>query len=268
MPELLRDEVSLFDLWRSLVEGRRRIAVGAVVGMLAAALALALLPPRYEATALIKSASNEPLTRVIERITTASFQDAVLQELNWTDARSILYRASLRAAPVGTLVELKVRATNAADAEHAVVATIEQLESARRDLASAALEKSRDELAGLSAEVRETEALLARLEALGKRIPADNYRDTLSLYRLKTDERNRLRLLRQQEAASALQFAAASTKTATVAGPSVTAQPVFPRAWQAIALGLLGGVFLGAMAVMWSARGPEPRRSAPQQQNS
>ena len=48
------EEISLFDLWDKLREGWRYVAGGTAIGLLGAGLALTLIPPKYEAVAVVQ----------------------------------------------------------------------------------------------------------------------------------------------------------------------------------------------------------------------
>ena len=48
------DEISLFDLWEKLREGWLAVVGGAVLGIAGAVLAIFLIPPKYEAVAVVQ----------------------------------------------------------------------------------------------------------------------------------------------------------------------------------------------------------------------
>ncbi len=51
---VLEDEISLFDLWEKLRDGWRYVMGGAVIGLAGAGAALMVLPPKYEAVAVVQ----------------------------------------------------------------------------------------------------------------------------------------------------------------------------------------------------------------------
>ena len=96
------DEISLFDLWEKLQNGWRYVVGGAVIGLAGAGAALVVLPPKYEAVAVVQvgqvaSFPVEPVTQAVERMKTPAFQTTVAQasgNQEWIDALQLSTNAT------------------------------------------------------------------------------------------------------------------------------------------------------------------------------
>ena len=95
------DEISLFDLWEKLRKGWKAVVGGVALGIGGALLAIALIPPRYEALAVVQvgllgqvgqfkisGQPVEPPIQAVERMKTLAFQRRVAEVLGdqkWLD---------------------------------------------------------------------------------------------------------------------------------------------------------------------------------------
>jgi uncharacterized protein involved in exopolysaccharide biosynthesis len=57
------DEISLYDLWQMLAEGRLWIICGAIAGLIGATAYLLFVSPQYEATALVQIGQIDSRTK-------------------------------------------------------------------------------------------------------------------------------------------------------------------------------------------------------------
>lgn len=164
------DEIYLVDLWRTLArEWRWFVTALAAVLMLAAAYAV-LAPPRWEAQGWIQVGQvgfqpsgqdprPEPFQRVVERLQTVVFQNAVIRSagLASTSPEAALYRASLKVepSPYAGLIKLSVRASSPALARRFVQATVDQLRAVHGVLQATLLAQAHERLDRLQSEWRD-----------------------------------------------------------------------------------------------------------------
>lgn len=286
-------EISLYDLWQLLTEGWHWIIGGAIVGLIAAATYLLLVPPQYEATALIQigqiaqfgqtgqsQASMgqfgrvslvpvEPQIRVLERILQPSFKTSVLNKLGWgPEPRAALYFSSFKAAPAKSaeLIELKMMAFSRDDAERAISGTIGQLAAAQRIISKPAIERLQSQLTEISTEITEMKRTLTELDRLARQQGLIASRDRLSEYmfyvQMSSAKTERLKELRHFEAQCREAISLTGKAEAVALDATwVSETPVFPKKTQTLLLATMGGLFLGVVMGAFR-RGLQNRRSA------
>ncbi|WP_017171267.1 Wzz/FepE/Etk N-terminal domain-containing protein, partial [Xanthomonas phaseoli] len=163
------DEIYLIDLWR-ILRREWRWAAAALLVVLGLTFAFTrLAKPQWEATAWIqvgeigptpagRDPKVEPFQRVIDRMKTRLFQDAVLRQAQVPlDGRAAqLYRGSLKPDPdpYANLIGVTIRAESAQQARTLAMATVTQLRMLHGDTNAAALELARARLQGLSEDLR------------------------------------------------------------------------------------------------------------------
>jgi uncharacterized protein involved in exopolysaccharide biosynthesis len=269
------DEISLYDLWQMLAEGRFWIIFGAIAGLIGATAYLLLVSPQYEATALVQigqmgqAQANqgrigqvilvpiEAQARVIERILQPSFKIAVLKKLGWeAGPRAALYMNFLKVTPAKSadLIELKLMAMTREDAEKAIATTIEQFAFAQKIISQSATERLQAQLKEISAEIKEKANMLAELDRIARQQGLGASHGRLSewmLYmQLWSGKEERLKELRHLEAQYREVISLTGTAGAVaLESPWVSATPVFPKKGQTLMLATMGGLFLGVLAV-------------------
>ncbi|WP_040151831.1 Wzz/FepE/Etk N-terminal domain-containing protein, partial [Xanthomonas citri] len=163
------DEIYLIDLWR-ILRREWRWAVAALVVVLGLTFAFTrLAKPQWEATAWIqvgeigptpagRDPKVEPFQRVIDRMKTRLFQDAVLRraQVPLNSRAAQLYRGSLKPDPdpYANLIGVTIRAESAQQARTLAMATVSQLQTLHGDTHAAALDLTRARLQGLSEDLR------------------------------------------------------------------------------------------------------------------
>ena len=295
-PSVSDDEISVYDLWRMLVDGWYWILGGGVVGASLAAAYLSIATPRYEALALIQIGQIgqvgqigqigqvgdfgqtmparqggvvpvETPARVIERIMFPTFTSAIVKKLGWGgDVRGAIFEGSLKAmiAKGTDLIELRVRGLTKDDAASSLRATVEHLALLHKDVAQPVIESLQTELSEISAEAKEASKTLSDLQRMVKRqtqvaLP-DRVGESVLYAQLSATYENRIRELRRKEA-QYRQWISFTGKvaTGTFAGPSVPDAPVSPRKGQTLIAGALGGVLLGALVSILRSSGQRRR---------
>jgi capsular polysaccharide biosynthesis protein len=284
------DEISLYDLWQMLAEGRLWIICGAIAGLIGATAYLLFVSPQYEATALVQigqigqigqAQANqgrigpvvlvpiETQARVIERILQPSFKIAVLKKLGWeAEPRAALYLNFLKVAPTKSadLIELKLMVLTREDAEKAITTTIEHFAFTQRIISQPATERLQTQLKEISTEIKEKANMLAELDRFARQqgLGASHGRPSewILYMQLWSGKEERLKELRHLEA-QYREAISLTGKAGAVAleAPWVSATPVFPKKGQTLMLATMGGLFLGVLAVALR-RGLQNRPSA------
>jgi uncharacterized protein involved in exopolysaccharide biosynthesis len=264
------DEISLSDLWRTLIQGWRWIIGGTIVGAAAAVGYLAITPPQYEAMVLVQIgqagqvgqaglAPVESLARVVERVMFPTFKDAMVKKLGWSgDPRGVVYASSLKAtiAKGSDLIELRVRGLTREDTASSLNATVEHLSQLHREVAQPAIESLQSELKEISAEARQAGKVMGELERAARfqnqLAPRDRFSESMLYAQLFATNESRIRELRRRES-QYREWISLTGKavTAAFAEPMVSDAPVSPRKAQTLVLGALGGMLFGVVAVLF-----------------
>lgn len=276
------DEISLYDLWQTLVAGWRWIVGGMVTGGMVAVGYLSVTPPQYEAMALIQigqigqvgqvgTAPVEAPARVVERVMFPTFRGAVVKKLGWdgvNDVRAVVYANSLNVniAKSADLIELRVRGLTREEAISSLNAAIEYLSDLHKAVSQPMMESLQAELKEITAEAREIGKVLAELERAAQLqrqlAPRDRFSESILYAQLSATNENRLRELRRRET-QYREWISQTGKAATAAftEPSASTAPVSPKKLQTLMFATLGGLFLGVATVMLR-RGWKNQRSA------
>lgn len=149
------DDIYLIDLWR-ILRREWRWALAALVVVLGLTFAFTrLAKPQWEATAWIqvgeigptpagRDPKVEPFQRVIDRMKTRLFQDAVLRKagVSLNSRAAQLYRGSLKPDPdpYANLIGVTIRAESSAQARHLAMATVTELQTLHGQTNAVALE--------------------------------------------------------------------------------------------------------------------------------
>ncbi|MGS0641587.1 Wzz/FepE/Etk N-terminal domain-containing protein [Xanthomonas oryzae] len=262
------DEIYLIDLWR-ILRREWRWAVAALVLVLGLTFAFTqLAKPQWEATAWIqvgeigptpagRDPKVEPFQRVIDRMKTPLFQDAVLRQarvpLNSRAAQ--LYRGSLKPDPdpYANLIGVTIRAESARQARALAMATVTQLRMLHGDTNTAALDLARARLQGLSDDLRAATATRAQLQKqfqVGQGRSAATPAQVLAGVLL-TDSNTTIRALKSERDDLVARLTVRYTYQTSLAWPLyVPDRQAYPNAITAWAAGLLAGAGLGVLAAV------------------
>ena len=292
------DEISLFDLWEKLCEGWLAVVGGTVLGIAGAVLAIFLIPPKYEAVAVVQiaqvgqityaqlgqlmivpSLNVEPATQVVERMKTPAFQTTVAQSLGnqaWLDdlqrsanaAAKYLSLQLIKATSVqggSSLIEVKASAENPEGARNIADASVKELAKRHSELAKPILEKMHSDLKIAKEKLISAEK---ELEAINKLVASAGVKDDrftqLSLMTgLRVQKESELFSQRQTIVAIETALSAPATQpTKAIEATFVADKPVSPKKALLLALGLIGGLLAGVLWVFGSdawRRGREQR---------
>lgn len=262
------DDIYLIDLWR-ILRREWRWALAALLVVLALTLAFTRLArPQWEATAWIqvgeigptpagRDPKVEPFQRVIDRMKTRLFQDAVLRQagVRLKSRAAQLYRGSLKPDPdpYANLIGVTIRAESSAQARKLAMATVSALQGLHGDTNAAALALARTRLQGLTddlrAAIRNRDRLQQQVQA-GQGAAAATPAQVLAGVLL-TDSNTTVRALKSERDDLIARLTTRYTYQTSLAWPLyVPEQQAFPNAVTAWAAGLLGGAGLAVLAAV------------------
>ncbi|WP_115005609.1 Wzz/FepE/Etk N-terminal domain-containing protein [Xanthomonas campestris] len=262
------DEIYLIDLWRILLR-EWRWALAALLVVLAITFAFTrVAKPQWEATAWIqvgeigptpagRDPKVEPFQRVIDRMKTRLFQDAVLTHAGvpLKSRAAQLYRGSLKPDPdpYANLIGITIRADSATQARTLAMATLAQLQALHGQTNTAALALAKTRLRGLDEDLRLATASRTQLQqqlgnpqASGQATPAQVLAGVLL-----TDSNTTIRALKTERDDLVARLTERYTYQTSLAWPLyVPDHQAFPNAIMAWAAGILGGGALGVLAAV------------------
>ena len=284
---LMQDEISLFDLWEKLRDGWKAVVSGLALGIAIALAGIVLIPPKYEAVALIQvgqvgqvglvgQVSQVGQTKVsgqvvespaqaIERMKTPAFQRRVAETLNdqeWLDALARSATGTVKAfslqvikATVGQdqvpLIELRAEGNGPEAAGRKAEVVVAELAKAHDELAQPALVRLRADLAVSREKLAGAERDLTVLTKLAEvaQVKDDRFTQLALMTSLRIDKESETFAQRQMIMALGTALEAPATQSAhTIEGIFVPERPVWPKKALLFALGSIGGLFMG---VLW-----------------
>ena len=258
------DEIYLIDLWRVLRrEWRWFVAVLAVV--LAVAVFFALMArPRWEAVAWIRPGQLapvpsgedpriEPFQRVIERMQTHEFQDAVLHDLGVAprSREASLYRDSFHLDPslYAGLLKLTVHGYSPQQAQRFVQVTFDHLQRLHEGLMAQPLELAQARLGQAQAQLRDATVERDRLRQTIA--GAQNRQDLLLASMVMSSSNQEVRNLQQSVSDLKARLTASYSYETTLAWPIyIPDRPVSPNRVLIGGVGLMLGLGLGLLAAL------------------
>jgi uncharacterized protein involved in exopolysaccharide biosynthesis len=277
------DEISLFDLWEKLRDGWRLVLGGTVLGAVCAGATLMVLPPKYEAVAVVQvgqvgqvgqpgqvvNVAVEPATQAVERMKAPAFQMKVAQAIgnqawvedlmrstNATTKYISLQIVKATATPGSApLIELNAKAETPELARKIADASIKELAKREGELAKPMIEKMRQDLAIARERLASAERELGSINKLVVNVGVKD--DRFTQLSLMTDLRVQKEsdVFRQRQAILALEAALSPPYTQPAEALEeifVTDKPVSPKKFLLLALGLIGGLLAGVVSVFFA----------------
>jgi uncharacterized protein involved in exopolysaccharide biosynthesis len=274
------DEISLFDLWRKLQNGWRNVAGGMAVGVLGAGLAIALIPPKYEAIAIVQvgqvgqvsqggqgglvtSQPVEPPSQTIERMKTSAFQLGVAEKLGsqpWIDSlrtsanatASYLSLQIVKSTLAGTspLIELRAKGDSAENAKNVATVAVSELADRQAEIAKPMIDKMRLDLMIAKEKLASAEKELGGINKLvaNAGFKDDRFTQLSLMTTLRVQKESELFSQRQMIMALETALTAPATQPAkTIEAVFVTDKPLSPKKSLLLALGLIGGLLGGVI---------------------
>ncbi|WP_428825241.1 Wzz/FepE/Etk N-terminal domain-containing protein [Azonexus sp. IMCC34842] len=283
------DEVSLFDLWEKLRGGWCYVVGGTVVGTVCAGAALMVLPPKYEAVAVVQvgvvgvvgqagvsgvpgqpgQAINmpiEPAAQAVERMKTPAFQlkvaervgnqtwvEDLMRSTNATTKYISLQIVKATATPGSApLIELNAKAETPELARKIADESIKELAKREGVLAKPMIEKLRQDLAIARERLASAERELQSINKLVVNVGVKD--DRFTQLSLMTDLRVQKEsdVFKQRQAILALETALGVPYTQPAEALEdifVTDKPVSPKKSLILFLGLICGLLVGVVSV-------------------
>lgn len=270
-------EINLFDLWEKLRDGWKVLAAWLVLGVAGAVAGIMLIPPKYEAVAVVQigligspgketqganSVAVEPPSQAVERMKAPAFQ---IKAAKAADDQAWLENIS-RAGVGGTddlrlqvikgtvaqgqtpLIELRVTGGTPEVAKKKAEVSIVRLASLHEEMAAQPLAKMNSELKLLREKLAVSESESVKLSKMASTV--GGLEERLSPMALM----NNVRVVKDVELRQsiiALEMALstpATQPTKALEEIYVSARPVAPKKSLLLALGTLGGLLAG---VLW-----------------
>ncbi|KLD69440.1 Wzz/FepE/Etk N-terminal domain-containing protein [Xanthomonas pisi] len=259
------DEIYLIDLWRILRREWRWALAALVVVLGLTFVFLRVAKPQWEATAWIqvgeigptpagRDPKVEPFQRVIDRMKTRLFQDAVLHRAGvpLRSRAAQLYRGSLKPDPdpYANLIGVTIRAESVQQARTLALATVAALQGLHGDTNAAALALARTRLQGLDEDLRVATLTRAQLQ---QQLQSGSVAspDQVLAGVLLTENTTTIRAIKSERDDLIARLTARYTYQTSLAWPLyVPEQRAFPNALMIWAVGLLGGAGMGVLAAV------------------
>lgn len=160
------DEISLLEIWQVLARHKKWVLGLPVLGLIAALMASALMPPVWEAVLVgqvgqVGQQPIEPVVRVVGRIKQKSFQGEVLASmgipLDETNPKGKLYRDSIKIQilPNTDLIEIRVRGYSQDEAKHNAEATLNRLVRIHEQLAKPSIQRMTQQMERVTQQIND-----------------------------------------------------------------------------------------------------------------
>ena len=264
-PTLPDDEISLLDLWQTLVRRKWWVLGLPLLAVIAAAVAVTFMKPQWEATAAIRIGAVgqaaqliEPPARVVERMKLKSFEDAVLAGLELSGQKTPeakLFRSSLKvkALPNTDLIEIKVRGYSQESARRSADATVSYLHRIHNGMAAPTVQRMKQLLAQVEREIAQTKAereKALKITGLNDKTNAEaRFMENIVLANIMIQRDSELRELEQTKMEYEEQLNPMRTyPTSYIEKISVSEEPVAPKKALMVLLAGVLGLFVGVMA--------------------
>lgn len=262
------DEIYLIDLWRILRQEWRWAASALAVVLVLTFAFTRLARPQWEASAWIqvgeigptpagRDPKVEPFQRVIDRMKTRLFQDAVLRQAQvpLTSRAAQLYRGSLKPDPdpYANLIGVTIRAESTQQARMLAMATVTQLQRLHGDTYAAARALAHARLLGLSEDLRVATSNRAQLQRQLQAGPGNDAATPAQVLAgvLLTDNTTTIRALKSERDDLIARLTTRYTYETSLAWPLyVPDRQAYPNAIIAWTVGLLAGAGLGVLAAV------------------
>lgn len=260
------DEMTLADLWQTLVNGWRPVLGSMVAALAVAGIYLATTPSQYAATLVVRVGQVGVVgaARVVQQVEadkdaiewmrSSEFKDAVVESLGWLgDERERLFRYSFTVtSPYQGHLNVKLQGLSIDDARRAARACVAVLADRHRMLAERVVAQRERKFSNLVAEISEVEDFLRRLESFGEGISPNDRDRSLNLSWLTTmgEQKSRLLALRGQ-VREVRESMKPELNTLTMATEPIIISnlPVYPKTRQVWIFAAIGGCLLGVLLV-------------------
>ncbi len=265
------DWASITDLWHSLCEGWRWVVGGMFLGLLVAYLVLQVTPKKWQAIGLVQigqvgqvgqvgSIPIETPQQVIERIETGAFQIEVAHALKhqaWLKAITATTRGgeaffTARVPRNSTHIEIKSFGPTPESARQVAEGIVSALSKRHEELIKPTIVRLQSELSITQEKLKafeESTKPLGKMPSLGS-VTDSRFSQAVLLNSMRIGRENEVYSLRQQEVSIKVALSEPTTQpTRVVEAIYVATDPVGPKAGLVLAMGIAGGLILGAAAL-------------------
>jgi len=271
------DAINLFDLWVKLRNGWKAVVIGLVLGIAGALAGIALIPPTYEAIAVIQvgrvsSQPVEPSVQTVARMKTPAFQRRVAEAMNdqeWLQnmarfATGITKTLSFQVIDGSVpLIEVRAEGENPEIAQRRTEATIAELVKAHDELAQPALTRLRSDLEiqreKLASAERDLVALAKSVETTV--VKDERFTQIALMTSLRTQKEAETFAQRQTISALETALSAPATQpTRPIERIFVPEKPISPKKALLLILGSMGGLLIGILWIIFTDSWQRARR--------
>lgn len=265
------EELNVWELLDHIKVGWRWIAGGAVAGLVGAVGFVMVVPPQYEASAVIqtatvgsaaagsstKGAEVEPVAQTLERMKLATFYTNDL--LNACDVKSLSNpRQALSNAIKPTLVkgnsliQVSYRAKSVEVAEACLAAVLDQLAKTQEAIAAPIIKTLREQYNLTKAQLDEAERFQRVIEKRAMALdPSDTkFSQSMLMLNAALSKREEISKLRKLFIDQGVQLSEPLTQGAKLLEPIYASdRAIFPKKTLTVVGGLVGGFFAGLLAL-------------------
>jgi uncharacterized protein involved in exopolysaccharide biosynthesis len=265
------DEINLWDLLEVVKSGWRWIAGGVGVGLVGAVAAVLVVPPEFEATALVqpayvglapggKGTEVEPVAQILERLKLPTFYSDELVTLcqvkatvNPLDALAKAVKPTL--VKGNSLIQLTYRAASPEVAQACLAGVVAQITKSQAAIATPIIDTLEEQLQLTKQQLSEAEKFETQLEKKALTLDPSDVKFSQSMLMLNAalSKREEVSKLRRQYADQSLQLIPPMTQPAKLFEPIYAPQKaVFPKKSLTALGGVLGGGFVGLLGLFVS----------------
>ena len=254
------DEIDIWELFEQFKSGWLWWVAGACIGLAGAIGYLFVVPPQYEATAVVQPATIgsgglgkapvEPISQTLERLRLTSFYtNDTVKTCQVDHAKDLTTGVKSSVIKGNTLLMLKFRAESVAVAESCLTEVVDLLVASQDKAALPLIKELQQQRALTQKQIIELEKFLAQYDKSLTQTPAAP--DIISLLFL-TAESKREELLKLQKLYNdqRTMLTEPLTQRLRVLEDIYTSdRPVFPKKSLTVLGGLMGGFFVGLLAL-------------------
>ena len=259
--EIVDDEINLWELLEHLKNGWQWLVGGCVVGLVGAFGFVFVTPAQYEATVVIQPASIgmrvdtlgivptaltttvEPVVQTLERMKPVTFyNEDTVKACQAASAKELANSVKANLVKGNSLLSISYRATSVALANTCMDKIVESLTQSQSAIAAPLIKELEEQRASTKQQIEDAEEFLK----LGEKQAAP-LKELSMLMILKRDDLMKLQKLYREQR---IQLTEPLTQPMKLFAPIyVSENPVYPKKSIVLAGGLLGGLFVGLLAL-------------------
>ncbi len=229
---------------------------GGATGLASAIVLAAFIPAQYEATAVVQPATIgmivattttvEPAAQTLERLKQVTFyRDEIVKTCDVESAKDLANSVKVNIVKGNNLLSISYRAETAALANACMNKIVTQLTQSQTAIAAPLIKELQDQQTATKQQMDEAERFLAAGERRTSSSPGSNELSTLMM--LKREDLTKLQKLYREQR---IQLTEPLTQPMKLLEPIyVPEKPVAPKKLMIIAGSLIGGMFIGLLAL-------------------